>query len=139
MAPTYSFPKTQDQSKDEIVAEAALVAGDETEDDGLRSAIPTVLYDDALFDDGLIDLALDLAQGPTQARQWHHDLRWHQRGPQPFDDHQLEAVLPLVLGDARGQHLSLEGMDKMRNPLLDHIPVGGPEGQGQHVSRGQSH
>ncbi len=95
----------QHQAEDEIIGELALVAGDEAQDDGLGLSVASLLDDDAFLDDRLVDLVLDVLHERAEFLERNDDLGRDERGPEPFDDHQLETVLPLVVGDLLAQDL----------------------------------
>jgi hypothetical protein len=111
------------EAEDEVVAQLALVGGDEAEDHDLRLAVGATPDDDALLDDRLVDLALDLLHHVAERVERHDDLGRHERRAEALHDHQLEAMLPLVLGDAVGEDLGLARPDQLGQPGLDVRPV----------------
>ena len=97
----------------EAEAPGSFVARNEAEDDHLGLAPGAPPNHDRFLHERLPDLAFDLVERPRQPIQRDDHLGRHQRRPEPLDRHQLEPVLPLVIGQvlrqprraARGQQL----------------------------------
>src|SRR5512137_769975 len=87
------------ERKNEIIAEASLVAGNEAQDDHFGLTVLAIANENALLDQRLADLSLNIRHEIAKGLERDHDFGGHQAWAQALHHHQLEAVLPFVLGD----------------------------------------
>ena len=127
------------EAENKVIAESSPIAGNKTENDDFRLFVWAFADDDPLFHNRLSDFFFDFIHKTCQTREGEHHLCGYQAGPQPLDQHHLEAVLPFMMGDRLIQYFRLTCLYDLGKPLRYRLAILFSKGQSDNVRFGQQH